>query len=315
MVFAGYASAVGLFYAAGMLAARGINQNLYISPLEKALKNDLPDADGKTSYVVLECMGTPSSFSLLPQGSSALVGRVHIQKQKSHIDLGVGSSMDGKSGGVFTATPRKESSAIQMSFVEPAVLNSSSGPVVLHQLDFAKWDGASKKEDSYTPQQAAIPLRALNLQPDLLADHYQITIDSFENDHLFVFGEATKRGKEIHMNLPSNDFPFLVIKEDPQTFVTRKKLEAQKASRDATTCAFSSAALGTGTRCFQLIEESRWHSQFHQFRLEKMMSGTASHEFSAAPKKLRIIMYGAACVIASLSALNGVRSTRSGKSG
>lgn len=296
MVIAGYAGAVGLFSAAGIFAVKATIQRRFVSHLERAMKNDLPDKEGKTSYVVLECLGSPHSFPLLPEGVSALIGRVHIQKHTSHIDLGIGATLNSKSDWVITATPRDDTSAVQMGFQEPAVLNSSSGPVVMHHLDLATWIGARKEVHSYTPKEAAIPLRTLGMQPDLLVDQYQITVEGFEETKVFIFADAEKREDSLHVNPPLKNLPFLVITEDPKLFLPQERLKADRTKTNAKISALGSISFATGTRTFQHFKEMLYYQN-------NLSWGAKLRESLSTPKYVRLFGYTGVCAISSAGVL------------
>jgi hypothetical protein len=291
MVFAGYAGAVGLFSTAGIFSVWSMKQGRYASQIEGAIKNDLPDVEGKTTYVAIECMATLANFPIFPEEEGLLIGHVNIQKLG--IDL----------NGGLVIIPSGEGSEIQIGFPVKRGLSSIAGPVLTHHLDLASWIGATKKVRSYTSKEAAIPLRNLDLQPDLLVDGYQFTVEGFEKDRVCIFGEATKREGKIHINPPSNGLPFLVTTDHPKAFVLQERLKAEQTKKAAITSGLAAVALGNLARTRQLFVEMQ---EYHEFELfAKGWRDDPNTRFKPiGPRNVQMFACFGICIVSTLAALH-----------
>lgn len=302
MFILSYVGSGGLFAVAGVQAVKSTLQGNAAAVLEEGLKNGLPEEEGKASYVALKCMGQLHPFSILSSRHNILLGRVKIEKITSHSDVGVGFSLEGKGDIVLTTTPRVDRTAIQFSIPEKSSFQCAAGNVIAHHLDLATWKGSEKSTKTYRPKEAAVPLREMDFQPDMFADRYRISVESFSQNYVYIFAKATKSGETYHLNPPANNYPFLVTTEDPQLFVPQERLKANRSKWKATASAFTAVALASGGRSMQLLERA-WEEEW---LIHRCYPNTWRGAFTYKP--LQMVSCAALCAISSVATIKTLMS-------
>lgn len=252
MIAAGYTGALGLFSAAGILARQSIQMSSDAEKFESALTTPLPVEKDKTAFVSLKYLGNPVLFAFFPEDRSVLLGRVCIVKHKTHWEVSLG----GNGIGSYSFFPVVKKAKIEWELPAIPVIESPSGPIYLHHLNEAHWEGSEKREYSYKMDSAEAPLEAMGIKPDAGADGYKITVDVYTKAPLYIFGEVRKSDQCYHLLPPSPEFPTLVTSEDPKEFVPQLHATAEQTKWRASSCLLGAASMSSGARVLQLFMKS-----------------------------------------------------------
>lgn len=263
------------FASLGLMALGGCNairlQLLRedISWLEEGINNPLPTEERKTVYIGLKALSIPNQQVHLPFQNQLICEKLKVVESTTIIDRTLDALL-GEIPDFFYPYTLSHNHGPPIKCPQEIVLKHGNTKVIAHQLDRAEWMDAKKKAVDLIPYQSFSGLKWFDDGIRYFPSSFSLKAKWFEGTTLTIFADALKKGAEIHLQMPSNNRPFIVTSKEPSRLLEEMKDQAIQLKRNALIDTIGALALGLGAFAWKKRNIVPWRRLANDSKVRKV---------------------------------------------